>query len=338
MAANHASPASVVVALSLACLLSACKPEQPAAPLQDISIAVSSGYPGSCPVIAAAASGLFEAHGVNAKLIQRQTGLQALNTVLAGDADVATVADVPFALSIMQGKAPVALASIARFSGDSALVVRADKTARIDSALRGKRVAVTEKTAGHYTLSTILARLRIADKDVRLVNMNPQAMQEAFLNGSVDAVATWEPFVGRLISAAQAQDKASVQVLGPEGLYVGNWLIAGDPARLQNLRPAVEGMLKALVAGAQTCSETPDIALRALAEYGTIGEIEATRIMPSFRFAVTLDQGLVLSLEDQAEWGRRRKLVDGESVPNFLRYIDSAPLRAIAPHSVTLIE
>ncbi|MDX2220732.1 MAG: ABC transporter substrate-binding protein [Burkholderiales bacterium] len=299
---------------------------------------MSSGYAGSCPVIAAAATGQFEAHGVRARLIQRQTGLQALNTVLAGDADVATVADVPFALNVMQGKSLVTVASIAKFSGDSALVVRADKTARIGSVLRGKRVAVTEKTAGHYTLSTILARLRVADKDVRLVNMNPQAMQEAFLNGSVDAVATWEPHLSRLITAAQAQDKAGVQVLGPDGLYLGSWLIAGDPARLQTLRPAVEGLLRALVAGAQTCNETPDIVLGALEEYGDISAGEAQRIMPNFRFAVTLDQGLVLSLEDQADWGRRRQLVGAAATPNFLRHIDTAPLRSIAPLNVTLIE
>jgi NitT/TauT family transport system substrate-binding protein len=318
--------------------LAACTRDTPEPAWQDISIAVSSGYPGSCPVFAAEAMKRFDAHRVKVRLIQRATGLQAMNTVISGDADLATVADVPFALAVMQGKTLSIVASIAKFRGDTALVVNAGSDTDLAASLRGKRVGVSERTAGHYALSTILARHNLLEQDVQVTNLNPQAMGDAFLSGKVNAVATWEPFRGRLVSAAQASGMKDIRVIETGGMYVGNWLIAGDTVRMQQKGEAIRAVLKGLADGVQQCNSNPESAFRTLAASGSMTEAEARSAWPVFKFAITLDQGLILSLEDQAEWGRRQGLVQPGSMPNFLKHIDTAPLRAVSPHSITIIE
>ena len=59
---------------------------------------------------------------------------------------------------------------------------------------------------------------------------------------------------------------------------------------------------------------------------------------PDFTFAITLDQALVINLEDQARWAIRSGLTKSSTVPNFLNYIDAAPLARVRPRAVTLIQ
>ena len=51
-------------------------------------------------------------------------------------------------------------------------------------------------------------------------------------------------------------------------------------------------------------------------------------------FTLSLDQTLILTLQDVASW-----MQDGEGdVPDFLPYVDSAPLKSVRPEGVTIVE
>ena len=56
------------------------------------------------------------------------------------------------------------------------------------------------------------------------------------------------------------------------------------------------------------------------------------------RYKLELTQSLFLRLEDEARWVIDAKLTRHETVPNFLSFIDTAPLKAVRPDSVTIIE
>ncbi len=70
--------------------------------------------------------------------------------------------------------------------------------------LKGKKVAVTKGTGGHYLLITALTRAGLTLKDITPVYLSPADGRAAFERGSVDAWVTWDPF----LSAGQLQARA----------------------------------------------------------------------------------------------------------------------------------
>ncbi|UUZ64709.1 hypothetical protein LP414_22215 [Polaromonas sp. P1(28)-13] len=66
-----------------------------------------------------------------------------------------------------------------------------------------------------------------------------------------------------------------------------------------------------------------------------VAELKA--LWPQYRFNVTLDQGLLLALEDESRWAIRNKLTDRTDMPNYLNHVYLDALKAVSPTAVTVI-
>ena len=56
------------------------------------------------------------------------------------------------------------------------------------------------------------------------------------------------------------------------------------------------------------------------------------------RYKLELTQSLFLRLEDEARWVVEEKLTPHATVPNFLHFIETAPLKAVRPEVVSIIK
>ena len=54
-------------------------------------------------------------------------------------------------------------------------------------------------------------------------------------------------------------------------------------------------------------------------------------------FIVTLDQSLVLALEDESRWAMKNGLVGGTKVPNYLNFIYFDGLESVKPKAVRIL-
>ena len=61
------------------------------------------------------------------------------------------------------------------------------------------------------------------------------------------------------------------------------------------------------------------------------------RYKPENRFSLSIDQSLILAMEDEARWMISNKLTGEKQVPNFLDYIWDDGLKAIKPEAVNII-
>ena len=52
------------------------------------------------------------------------------------------------------------------------------------------------------------------------------------------------------------------------------------------------------------------------------------------RFRVSLDQALVTLMEDEGRWAIRNKLVEAETIPDYLAFLSRDGLRKIKPEAV----
>ena len=63
----------------------------------------------------------------------------------------------------------------------------------------------------------------------------------------------------------------------------------------------------------------------------------ASEVWQENRFSLSLDQSLLLTMQDEAQWLISNHLTNATSVPNFLNYVYIDGLETVEPNAVTII-
>ncbi len=64
---------------------------------------------------------------------------------------------------------------------------------------------------------------------------------------------------------------------------------------------------------------------------------ETERIFAQNRFALSLDQSLIVAMESEARWMIRNRLTSQKEIPDFLDSIHAGSLDSVKPGAVNLI-
>ena len=300
-------------------------------PLEKLTIAVGTGPPVSV-VLIASAKGHFENQGLDVTLQPHTSGKAALNSVLEGKADLATTAVTPIMLAVLSGRKIYVIGSISSSSRDLAIVARKERGISNPGDLKGKKVGVALGTSGHFFLDTFLISHGISRDETRFVNLKPNKMVDALLNGEIDAISTWNP------DWIRAQEE-----LGNKGvtfyseLYTATFNIVGAQDFVSNNPQIITKTLRALVKAAEFIDKDPNVSRDLIADSTKVDRTLLKRLWPLYDFRVTLDQSLLLVLTDQARWTIKNKLGDKRQVPNFLDYIYLDGLQGVKPEAVSII-
>src|SRR5438128_7053567 len=198
-------------------------PAQPASPPEPLTIAANTQYAGTGLVFVAHVQGYFAHEGLHVTLQPYTTGKAALDAALEGRAELATVADIPIMFAVTKGQPVSIVATIFTGKKDPGIIGRKDKGIVTLAHLNGKRIGVTLGTSGHFVLDTLLLLAKLSPDDVTLRDLQPQELADALLHGDVDAVATWEPYLGSL----RTQLGANGMLVDSEGIYEVPFNIAG---------------------------------------------------------------------------------------------------------------
>ena len=149
--------------------------------------------------------------GVKVQWAEFMSGPPLLEALNVGSIDLtADVADTVPIFAQAAGAGLVYFASEAPSPTAQAILVPASSSIRSVSDLKGKKVAVSKGTGGHYLLIAALMHNGLAFKDITPAYLSPADGRAAFERGSVDAWVTWDPF----LAAAQQQAGARILVDG----------------------------------------------------------------------------------------------------------------------------
>lgn len=308
--------------------------ERPKGPPEAITFAVAAAYPGSALVQLAEAKGFYSAEGLQVRIDAYPTGKASLDATLAGQADFATVADIPFMFAVLKG-APVAIvASMATTTGgEYGIVSRRDRGITDAAALKGRRIGVTAGTSGHFFVDALLVRRHVDTSTLRFVDVAPAKMPAALAAKEVDAIGTWEPYLSQVKEAAGANEIT----FGAEGIYDSPWLLTAMRENVQKRPEAVKRLLRALLRAERFLLEQPAEARALLAAVRKEDPARLEKLISPFRFNVRLGQSLLGALEDESRWALRNKLTSAEKVPNFLDHVYTEGLQSVNPNAVTII-
>lgn len=302
-------------------------------PLEPVTLAADTSYVGTGLAFIAQAKGYFTDAGLNVTIRSESTGRAALEAALNGQADLATVADIPVVFAALNGRLPTVVATIFRSAKDHGIVGRKDRGIATPADLKGKRIGVTLGTSGHFALDAFLVQQKLSIGDVALRNLKPEELIVALTQGDIDAVATWLPHLATLHSRLGDNGAAFYT----DGLYEITFNIAGTRDYITGHPETVKKFLRALVRAERFCKDEAEQARKIMAESMRIDAARLLERWPSYRFAVTLDQSLLLALEDETRWAVRNRLVKKAATPNYLTHVYLDGLAAVKPEAVTII-
>jgi NitT/TauT family transport system substrate-binding protein len=122
-----------------------------------------------------------------------------------------------------------------------------------------------------------------------------------------------------------------------EGLYSPSFLIATRQDYAKANPEIIQRVLQSLVNASQFIHKNPDQSRVIVAKYLGMDKSLLDELSAHYHFNITLDQSLLLTLENQAKWAIKNKLTDQTKVPNYLDFIYLDALATIRPEGVTII-
>jgi sulfonate transport system substrate-binding protein len=146
--------------------------------------------------------------GVKVQWAEFMSGPPLLEALNVGSIDL--TADVADTVPIFGQAAGAQLAYFAQEAPSptaQAILVPASSVIHDVTDLKGKKIAVTKGTGGHYLLIAALVHSGLTFKDVTAAYLSPADGRAAFERGSVDAWVTWDPFL------AAGQQQAGARIL-----------------------------------------------------------------------------------------------------------------------------
>ena len=323
-----------VTALAISSIFSACTrtDPKPAGPPEKVTIAYATLTEAALAQVAQT-KGYYRDEGLDVTAHLHPYGKLALKEVLEGKADFATVAETPLMLAIMNGEKISVIASILRSQKNHAIVARKDMGIASPQELKGRKIGVTFGITSDFFLDGFLAAHGIPRDKSKVVNLKPDELQNALVNGDVEAVSTFYPFL------SQTQNK-----LGDNGItfndkeiYTETFNVVATQEFIRKNPDKVRKMLRALVRAEEFAGNNPAETQQIVAKFSGIEPGILSSIWADLNFDLTLNQSLILVLEDESRWAIKNGLTSARSIPNYLDFIYIDGLCSVKPGAVRIL-
>jgi ABC-type nitrate/sulfonate/bicarbonate transport system substrate-binding protein len=328
----HFAVLFLAVLAVIICFNTACRPQKQVGPPEKITIAHSTAS-NAILVYIAFAKDYFREEGLDATPQPHTFGKPALQAVIDGKADIATVGDTPIVFAVMNGKKILTLAVIQTANKNEAIVVRRNRGIAKPSDLKGKKIGLTLGTTGHFFAEAFLLANGIDTKHIKIVDMKPDEMPAALAKGKVDAVSSWNPTLMQLMKKLGSEGI----IFFNESLYTEHFCVVAGQEYVKKNPEAIKKVLRALLKAETFAREHPEESRRLVADFIKTDKIILDETWDIFTLRVTLDQALIVDLEDQTRWAIKYQLTARRDVPNYLDFIYMDALSAVKPEAVRII-
>jgi ABC-type nitrate/sulfonate/bicarbonate transport system substrate-binding protein len=281
----------------------------------------------------ASGQGLFLKAGVDVVGQPFELGKDALKSMIDGKSDLAVVADTPFMFALLGGADIAVLAGISKGRRSLAIVAHPERGINQIQDLRGKSVGVIMGTNQTYFLDAMLQVHGVPSNQVKLVDLRADTAVSAFKEGRIDATVVYQPFLARL----EAEMGDRIKVFRGDDVYAFRFMLVGKPSYIDSHPEEVRRVLSALIAANQAILANPAEARRTVGHAAKIDDATMAKLFEPEDYAVSLDQAMLLALDDQTRWAMAKGLVTPGPIPNYLNAIKYQHLDAVLPTAVTIV-
>ncbi|MBU0761396.1 MAG: ABC transporter substrate-binding protein [Candidatus Altiarchaeota archaeon] len=276
--------------------------------------------------------GFFEKNGLNVSISDFASGRLAMESMLEGNEDLATSANMVFVTESFNEPDLRVLASVSLF-GLNNMVIRVDGEVKDIEDISGKRVGLSKKSSSEFFFHRYLTLKDLGNLNVTYVDMNPQTIKESIINGSYAVVVTWDPYTYEI----QKVLGPKVMVIPIQGSQKVNFLLSTKKKWLENNPDDAEKILKSLIEASQWINADTERAKDYFLNRFNYEREYLSYSWDKCTYQVTLKQSLLIAMDEQAEWMIKQGYTNTTDIPNYLELVDEGPLEEIDPKSVTII-
>ena len=309
------------------------QPEKYTGPVEKVTmgIGVASLLPSLVHI--AKEKGYFLEQGIDMEIEGYPTGKIALEATLEGKTDMATVADMPIAFIGLERNDFAIFATIVDSAQHVKALARKDRNIDTPHDLIGKKVATTIGTSAHFFMVTFFALNLLDFSDVEVVDLKPNEMVEAIVNGDVDAIFTWEP---NILNCQKILADNAVILPSMVG-YMVTFNLVSRKDFIESNPELIKRIIKSLAKAEEFVKNNREESIDIVASRLKIERESINERWNNYRFRLSLSQPLLVTMEDQARWAIQNNLTDATEVPNYLDYIYIDALLEVRPEAIGII-
>jgi sulfonate transport system substrate-binding protein len=166
-----------------------------------------------------------------------------LEALSAGAIETGLVGDAPFTFAAAANVPVKAIAAVRQSQDGLAVLVPDQSSIRSFDDLRGKKIATGRGSIGHQLILAALESRGWSASDLQIVFLAPSDAKVAYMQGSVDAWSTWEPYV----SQEEVLFK-SRRIITAEGITPGIGFQVASQDAIRNKRAELQDFVRRLAA------------------------------------------------------------------------------------------
>lgn len=247
--------------------------------------------------------------------------------------NIATVAQTPVVFNSFNNESYVIIATMAYSLDNIKVLARKDRGINKPQDLKGKKIGATKRSTGHYFLEGFLSHFGFSLGDVDLQDVNAAELVKQLQSGTLDAITTWEPHIHNT-EKVMGKENLSLLISPTNFRRDFYFTVKRDYARSQSA--SIERFLTALIEAENFIRNNPEKSQEIVAARLNTDATIIKQIWNSYIFEITLEQSILVNLEDEAIWAMRQS-TEHKQLPNYLNFVDIKPLLNVKPQGVNII-
>ncbi len=276
----------------------------------------------------------FERNNLNVAVRKYDTGAAALDGMLRNEADIVVgTSEFPVVGAAFQKEKIKIIGAI-----DKAeiiyLVARKDRGIEKVADLKGKMVGTTPGTVANFYLGRFLNLNGMDIKDVVVVDLKrPEEWVSSILNADVDAICTAQPYIDAIKETMG--DKVVVWPTQSNQPVFGLVISSGE--WIENNPEIASRFLKSLAQAEEYLTGHPAESKVIVQRWLDVDTDYMETVWSQNQYSLSLNEYLILSMEDEARWMINNNLTTEKQMPDFTEYIYEDGLKAVEPNVVNII-
>lgn len=275
----------------------------------------------------------FRENGIDITLKKYSTGGRSIDRMFNNECDVSVSAGSPIVFQSFRHPDLRVLATIGFSDNSARIVARKDRGIEKPVDLKGKKIAAQKGTSFHLFVSLFLTKHGMSTRDVDLSFTRAEELGQKEAWERFDAISLKEPYSTDAIKFLG--DNAVV--FEDRGLLLVTFNVVSRSSFIEKSPEVIRRLLKAIVQAEEFAKKHPEKLYELIAKTHKYDKAKWDIIMSDINLVVSLEQSLLLTLEDEARWTISEGFADKNEVPNYLDFIYLEGLQAVKPDAVTVL-
>jgi NitT/TauT family transport system substrate-binding protein len=278
--------------------------------------------------------GFFTNEGLNVEFHNRyDSGKDSFEAMLRGDEDISSVATIPVSITSFT-RDDFSIFATYTYAYDGVKIIADRKRISGVSGIPGRRAGLVKGTISEFLFYSFITFNKISAGSVAIRYYPVDDLAGALARKEVDMIAVWEPYA-----------RKAVTLMGPEVMEIETQKIYRITVNLAVMNSYAEAnrevlvkLLRALKKSIEYLHSNSDESKNILSRLLHIDRDTVDTAWKDYSFNLSLDQLLVVTMENEAKWLIHFGYVRAGRYPNYLRYILTEPLSEVEPRALTIVK